>query len=120
MDNSSFRQNYPEFADTTKYPDAMLTYWTTVADIYVDTAKWDTLSDIGLSLALAHFLVLASGNQSLPGSGAGLVNSQAAGPVSVGFDTQATTEERGGNWNLTVYGTQFLRMARLIGGAAQL
>ena len=119
MDNVTFRGQFPEFSDIIKYSDAALTFWISVASAYVDPNKWQTLTDTGTSLALAHFLVLAARNQTgNPGQGTGLANSQSAGDVSVGYDTGSTTEEKGGMWNLTNYGQQYLRMARLIGGVA--
>jgi len=118
MDIATFRTNFTEFTDETKYPDAMLTFWMTVAGVYVSATKWAELYDIGMSLALAHYLVIAGNNASSPGSGTGLINSQSVGDVSAGYDTSSTIEDGAGNWNLTNYGQQFIRMARLVGGCA--
>ncbi len=120
MDNATFRQNFPEFNSSSDYSDPMLTFWSSVAGAYVDKTRWQGLYDVGMSLALAHHLVLAKNNKigGQPGNNTGLINSQSVGDVSASFDTNNTTEERGGQWNLTTYGQQFLRMARLVGGCA--
>jgi hypothetical protein len=119
FDKAAFRGAFPEFTSTVDYPDAMLTFQLLVAGAYVSEDKWSELYTVGMSLCLAHHLVLAKGNQSgTPGSGTGLVSGQSVGDISASFDTSSTSEERGGQWNLTTYGQQFTRMARLVGGCA--
>jgi len=121
MDKAAFRLAFPEFQDEDVYSDDVMTFWESMAGAYVSEVKWGTLYVQGMSLVLAHFLVLAKNNQSTPGGGTGLVSNQSVGDVSVGFDTTTTAEERAGQWNLTNYGQQYIRMARMIsGGAMQL
>jgi len=120
MDNATFRTNFTEFASTTTYPEAMLTFWTSVAGNYVSASKWGDAYDIGMSLVLAHLLVTATANQSGgTGSGVGLSNSESAGDVSIGYDTANYSEKDGGHWNTTSYGRQYLRMAKFMGGCAR-
>jgi len=118
---ASFRSSYPEFADITEFPDPQLTYWLGFAQLSLDAGRWGTWLDMGTSLWMAHNLTLearaimeaANGNN--PGITTGAINSKSADKVSVGFDTGASTEENGGHWNTTIYGTRYLRMARQIG-----
>lgn len=110
---ATFRQSFPEFADAAVYPDSMLDFWLVVSNVHCSETKWAALFDVGMSLCLAHHLKVAK-----DAGDAGLVSSESAGDVSVSLDTSSTTEERGGNWNLTTYGKQFIRMARLVGGCA--
>ena len=118
MDIATFRANMTEFADETKYPDSVITFPMKMAEAFCSASVWGNLFEIGMSLATAHFLVIAQNNLSSPGSGTDLVNSQSAGDVSAGFDTGSTIEQGGGNWNMTNYGRQFYRMSRLVGGVA--
>ena len=119
MDLAAFRTNFPEFASTTVYTEAMLTFWLTVAQVYVSETKWEDVYNTGLSLALAHFLTIAKNNiEGEPGESSGMINSRSVGDVSYSVDTAATLEENAGQWNLTSYGQQFIRLARMISGCA--
>jgi len=119
MDKEAFRKNFPEFASKVDYPDTVMTFWESVAGAYVSEVKWTTLYTQGMSLVLAHFITLAKNNQAgAPGQGSGLISNQSVGDVSAGFDTSSTIEDKAGQWNLTTYGQQYIRMARMIGGCA--
>jgi hypothetical protein len=118
MDIVTFRQSFPEFNDVAQYPDHMLSFWATVAGVHVSESKWGDVYTVGMSLALAHYLVLANNNRTEAGITTGPVNSESTGDISTGYDTSASLEEKAGQWNLTSYGKQFIRMARLIGGVA--
>ena len=119
LDNATFRQTFPEFADATKYPDAQLTFWLTFSANFVNAAKWGDAYDAGLSLVLAHHLVISGNNQASPGGGSTLSSGESAGDVSISYDTANMIEEKGGHWNTTSYGRQYLRMARFMGGCAR-
>lgn len=115
--NDTFRTNLPEFEDSSKYPDSMLTFQGRIAGIYCSEEKWGELYELGMCLAMAHFMTIAANNMTDAGNN-GLVSSESAGDVSISFDTGSVIEERGGDWNTTSYGRQFIRMARLVGGRA--
>jgi hypothetical protein len=117
MDKGAFRKAFPEFSDVTEYPESVMNFWESVASAYVSENKWGTLYVQGMSLVLAHLLTLAKNNQSGQ-QGAGPISNQSVGDVSVGFDTSSTAEDRAGQWNLTTYGKQYIRLARMIGGVA--
>lgn len=81
----------------------------------------------GVKLYVAHEITLAAQNQKAaatggsPGQSGGIANSKTVGSVSVGYDTTSTAEKDAGWWNLTNYGKQFIRLARIFGaGAIQL
>lgn len=121
MDKSAFRKNFPEFASQQDYPDTILTFWESMAGAYVSETYWTTLYTQGMSLVLAHFLVLAKGNKTDAGAGnGGLISNQSVGDVSAGFDTSNTTKAGAEEWNLTTYGQQYYRMARMLGFGVQL
>ena len=121
FDKDQFRLDFPEFADTTKYTDAMLTFWAGVGDLLLNVIRWADLRPTGMALFVAHNIILqaqhvenaAAGG--VPGTGNGLIASESAGPLSVSVDNNATVEEKGGNYNLTVYGTQFIRLSNIVG-----
>ena len=123
-----FRLDFPEFASTTKYTDAMITFWGTVGDLQLNANRWGSLRLYGLQLFVAHNVTLQAMDVAsaaipggAPGTATGLISNQNAGSVSVGIDTQASIEDAGGNYNLTSYGRSFLRMARMMGiGGLQL
>lgn len=74
LDLTQFRTIFPVFADTTKYPDALLETWYGVAGEYLGLSDyWNGLKGTTLDLALmqltAHLMwssVLLSGNKGAP------------------------------------------------------
>lgn len=119
---ASFRQNFPEFADTTKYPDAQVTFWLGYATrLLYSVDRWADMLDDGIQFVMAHQLALAARSQAAasaggaPGSTAGAVASKSVGGVSVSYDTGAALLQDGGYWNLTTYGIQFWQLAMLVG-----
>lgn len=127
MDNAQFRADFPEFASTTDYPGSMLDFWSGIAAELVDLTRWGTLYDQGVSLFVAHNIALqrkniqAAAGGGVPGSQSGAVASKTVGSVSVSYDTGAAMLPNAGHWNLTLYGMQYIQLARMIGaGAVQL
>lgn len=121
MDIATFRQNFTEFSDTAKYPDALVTFWLGVVTKMLRSDRWADLLDVGLGLALAHHLVLAVRDQGsaqtgkVPGAVQGVQTSKSVDTVSVSYDVSTVTNEGGGFWNMTSYGVRFLGMARMVG-----
>lgn len=127
MDIPTFRQNFPEFASTSVYPDAQITFWATVAEQQVNANVWQNLTSQGVQLYVAHEITIAAQNVQAaavggsPGQSGGIANNKAVGAVSVGYDASTQTEKDAGWWNRTTYGQQFIRLARMFGsGAIQL
>lgn len=117
----SFRATFPEFASAQTYPDAQVDFYIGLAGILLNPLRWLRTLDYGTMLFVAHNLALEfqaqksgqSGNA--PGWATGAVNNKSVDKVSVGFDVQSAMEEGAGHWNLTTYGTRFIRLARLMG-----
>ena len=127
MDAAKFRQDFPEFADTTKYPDPAVNLWLGLASTTLPADRWCDYLDIGMELFTAHNLALAAGNQATAAVGGapwqvkGPMTSKAVDKVSGGYDSGAATLDDGGFFNLTTYGIQFLQLSRMIGsGGIQL
>lgn len=118
---AQFRTDFPEFADVTVYPDATFTLWYGVATKLLNADRWGTLLDIGSELYVAHQLVLEArafaeaSAGAVPGSSVGPINSKSVDKVSIGYDTSSGTESDVGHWNLTIYGTRFIRLAKMMG-----
>jgi hypothetical protein len=124
---SDFRKAYPEFNDLGKYPDGLITGWATVATAMVNSCFWRSMTALGINLYVAHEITLEVQSQAAanvggtPGGQSGPVNSKMVGSVTVSYDTAQAVEKDAGHWGLTVYGKQFLRLARTFGaGGIQL
>lgn len=127
MDIPAFRTAFPEFTDTTVYPSPMITFWATVAEQMVPQPLWKMMWTQGVNLYVAHEITLASQNAKTaaiggtPGQQGGIASQKAVGSANVSYDPQTTTEKDAGYWNLTTYGKQFIRLARIFGaGPVQL
>ncbi|MDI2595018.1 DUF4054 domain-containing protein [Pseudomonas sp. 681] len=127
MDAAQFRADFPEFSDTTKYPDSAVNLWLNLGAKTLAPDRWCDYLDIGLELFTAHNLSIAAGNQlagavgGAPGQIKGPVNSKSVDKVSVGYNSGAVALQDGGFFNLTTYGIQFLQFARMVGtGGIQL
>jgi hypothetical protein len=117
-----FRSDFPEFTDTTLYPDSLVTAWLTVATTLLSNAsRWGTLLTTGQELVTAHYIVLQARDQAAasaggtPGTPSGLQASKSVGDVSVNYDYSRTTYEGAAFWNLTSYGQRYYAMARMMG-----
>ncbi|MGN5479517.1 DUF4054 domain-containing protein [Cupriavidus basilensis] len=121
MDVAQFRKDFPEFADTTRYPDSQVSFWLNVSVSMVNPQRWGELTDLGIELCTAHNLVL--GAKDVQAAAVGGILGQASGPlasksvdkVSASYDTGAATIDDAGAWNLTGYGVRYLTLARLMG-----
>ena len=124
---TSFRADFPEFADAVRYPDPMLAFWIKVAGSLLNAERWQDALDYGTELFVAHNATLhakrifEAANGAPPGINTGPINSKSVDKVSVGYDTGAASLEDAGFWNLTTYGTQFYQLANWMGaGPTQL
>lgn len=88
---------------------------------------WGDFRTTGVKLYVAHEITIAKQSASAAASGGtpgifgGVPNSKAVGAVNVGYDSTSTAEKDAGWWNLTNYGKQYIRLARMFGaGCIQL
>jgi len=118
---SQFRSDFPEFANTAIYSDALVQMWLTVAASLVNGARWMELTNIGLELVTAHHLVLSLRDQTaasvggVPGLMTGPTSAKSVDKVSTSYDTGAATLDGAGFFALTSYGIRFLTLARMMG-----
>jgi hypothetical protein len=127
MDVATFRQDFPEFADATAYPDAEVGFFLSLAEQLLPECRWGTIWPYAVALFTAHQLTVARRNQQTasaggaPGGVSGPTTAKAVDKVSVSYDAAAVTLEDGGFWNMSTYGIQFLQWARMFGaGGIQL
>lgn len=100
-----FRTRYPQWSDSTAYPDAYLDDVIQEASRCVADAFFGNKADDARLYLSAHILVMTS-----RGRGEG-VAAGAAGPASVAYRSAPE------NLDLTGYGQQFKRLVRVIGAA---
>jgi hypothetical protein len=127
VDIAAFRSNFPEFADTTAYPNTMITFWSGVAENLIREEVWVDLYQTGVQLYVAHELTLARQNVlsastgGVPGQSGGIASNKSVGSVSVGYDLNSNSEKDAGWWNMTTYGKQLYRLIKIFGaGCIQL
>lgn len=127
FDIGAFRTAFPEFADTTVYPNSLINVWAGFAEAQVRQCVWKSQVTMGRRLFTAHFITVEAQNLKaakvggVPGTSGGIANTKTVGTVSVSYDTVSTAESNAGFWNLTTYGKAFIRFARMYGaGAIQL
>lgn len=118
---TQLRGDFPALKDPSVFPDEVLNFWLTVAQQMVNLDRWGNLWSLGVELFAAHHSIIDIYNQDtvnnggIPGLNRGAINSESAGPVNLSYDTAGSSEEGGGHWNLTTYGTRYLHTARLMG-----
>jgi len=124
---ASFRASFPEFTDPVRYPDAAVNFYLTLATRMLRPQVWGDLLDQGVMLFMAHNLVLAMRAAkaatvgSAPGVASGAVSSKTVDKVSMSYDTAGTAVQGGGQYNLTIYGNQYLQLVSIVGlGGTQL
>lgn len=122
---SQFRDQFPEFCDTTTYPEDIVSRWIGIAVKLLPESRWQDMLDVGVGLYTAHHLAIQTRNMkagATPGQVSGVIASKAVDKVSVSYDTSAASLGlNAGHWALTVYGNQFLTLARMAGtGGIQL
>lgn len=113
-----FRAQFSAFADPNKYSDDTIAYWISfvTATSPIDEIRWGQFYELGLRLYVAHHLAI---NAATTASGSPLgpliATSKSVNGVSVGYSPEFGAEQGGGFWNLSVYGTEFLRYLKMAG-----
>ena len=127
MDLTQFRLDFPEFSDTTRFPNSSLTFWSGMGERLISADRFGDLYTQAVELFTAHNITLAAQNSAasaaggLPGGAGGPISSKAVGSVNVSYDNASVMLPNAGHWNQTVYGRQYIQLVRLIGqGAYQL
>ena len=118
---TDFRAIFPEFNSSATYPNGQVDFWIGFAYNFLNPYRWGNSINHGAALFVAHNLALEAKAQAsaagggVPGGEVGPVSSKSVGPASVSYDTGSGAEVNAGHWNLTTYGTRFIRLARMMG-----
>lgn len=117
---SSFRLQFPPFADAGKYPGPEVDFYIGLAYKLLIADRWGDVIDYGAALFVAHFLALnklaaTQGTAGIPGTAIGILTSGSVDKVSYGRDVNSVMEDNAGHWNMTTYGMTFIRFARMMG-----
>ncbi len=118
---NSFRQSFKEFANAETYPPDDVALWLDIAYKMLNASRWGNILDLGAQLFAAHNLALEARakkeaeNGAPPGGNVGPITSKSVDKVSVSYDTASGIEPDAGHWNLTIFGTRFIKMARMMG-----
>lgn len=118
---TEFRRKFPEFISQEVFPGPVLQTWLDFAAKMLPEDRWSTVHDMGICFFAAHYVSLQARGLAAATSGkqspntAGPVSSKSIGPASVSYDTSAGIELGAGHWNETLYGRQFIRMAKMMG-----
>ena len=127
MDAATFRADFPEFADTTAYPNGQVNFWIAAASKLLNADRWADMLDLGAELFTAHHLTIGKRDQTaaaaggIPGQVQGIQTSKAVDKVSASYDASAIAYDNAGFWNATSYGMRFFQLARMVGaGGVQL
>lgn len=129
--DNSFRQRFPEFGDVNVYLPSAIDFWRLVA--VGDTSVTPPLNgllnerrlgsqyDLLTQLFIAHNLVLEQQAQNsaavgaVPGLSTGPMSAKSVDKVSASYDTTSGLNPKDTHWNLTIYGTRFIRLVKLFG-----
>ena len=120
MTPDEFREIFPLFADTAKFPDARIQYWLTLGETQIVTARWGKLFRHGVALYAAHYLSLESnitsgGTYGKGGGGPITVASKTVGSVSKTESYSTLAYEGAGNYAETEFGRQFWDLIKQCG-----
>ncbi|HAT1603038.1 TPA: DUF4054 domain-containing protein [Raoultella ornithinolytica] len=112
--SNQFCTDFPEFSDTTRYPDAAVTFYLGQADVILNQ---DVLGDQFVYLAelfVAHYTELrgraiatAAVGGGVNTAGGGVLTSKSVDKVSASYDVSGIINPDAGFWNNTAYGREF-------------
>lgn len=127
LDESTFRQNMPMFADADQFPSAQFNFYLKLGVKLLSESRWDDLLDDGLTFYVAHYLTLYARDMAfvdvggIGGKVVGNETSKSIDGVSKSMDVSSVLNSDAGHWNQTTYGIQFYQLMMMVGaGGIQL
>ncbi|WHS97794.1 MAG: hypothetical protein LZT29_00671 [Pantoea stewartii] len=120
-----FRTDFPQFNNSTLYPDTQVQFRLNLADIQLDQNRLGRLFPYLVELFVAHYLTQQAGdNRSAAlgragGSSSGIVSSKSVDKVSVSYDNASTLNPAAGFWNNTRYGAEFYQTICMFGAGGR-
>lgn len=123
---SKFRTDFPQFADTTKYPDVQVQFRLNLADVLMSQSLYGaTMFPYIVELYVAHYMTLFAQDQrsaaagGAGGNASGVQSSKSVDKVSVSYDNSMTLNPDAGFWNNTRYGAEFYQLATMFGAGGR-
>jgi len=122
---TQFRNDFPQFANTTTFPDAQIQFRLGLADIQLDQNRFGSLFVYMVELFVAHYLYLYAADSrsalvgGAGGSNSGVLTSKSVDKVSMGYDTSATLDPNAGFWNNSRYGSEFYQTLCMFGAGGR-
>lgn len=124
---SNFRRDFPQFTDTTKFPDTVVQLRLNLADALIDGSAMGDMFPYLAELFVAHYMALYASDTAagalggVGGSTSGVVASKSVDKVSVSYDNSSTLNADAGFWNFSRYGAEFWQLLQFFGcGGIQL
>lgn len=121
-----FRNDFPQFNDEVKFPDAQIQLRLNFADKCLsENVSGSDVFPYWVGLFVAHYLTLyAMDSRSLQaggvgGSSSGVAAAKSIDKVSVSYDNSMTLNPNAGFWNNTRFGAEFYRWVRMFGAGGQ-
>ncbi len=117
---------YPQFMDNDALPAEMIEIYIEFANEAINIHKWGKQWKLGMSLFVAHFCTVYMMSFTPEGSSAaaviaagqtkGLISSKSVGDVSVSYDFSYAVQDVAtwGQFNLTMFGNQFVSIAKMM------
>ncbi|MCW2485727.1 DUF4054 domain-containing protein [Candidatus Symbiopectobacterium sp. NZEC127] len=109
-----FRDDFPEFSNTTRYPDASVNFYLGQADVLLDQNMQGDQFVYLAELFTAHYtelrgraLAAATAGGGVNSSGGGVLTSKSVDKVSASYDVSGIINPDAGFWNNTGYGREF-------------
>lgn len=127
IDEQSFRETMPVFADLVQYPTFQFNFYLNLGKKLLNEDRWEDLLDYGLTLFIAHYLTLYKRGMDADsvGGDAGKIvgneTSKSVDSVSKSMDVSGVIIADAGHWNQTTWGVQFYQLMMMVGaGGVQL
>lgn len=116
MTYADFIAFFPEFNNTTRYPQPVVEEWIPVAYDNLNVARFKRQIRLAVMLFVAHNIVLqardaqTNANGGIVGQASGPINSKSVDKVSAAYSADLTAIEGAGPWNYTTYGQRLYKM----------
>lgn len=122
---AQFRNDFPQFANATTFPDAQIQFRLSLADVQLNQNRFGAMFVYMVELFVAHYLFLyAADSRSASvggagGSNSGVLTSKSVDKVSMSYDTSATLNPNAGFWNNSRYGSEFYQTLLTFGAGGR-
>lgn len=111
---SDFRRDFPEFSDTTRYPDPSVNFYLGQADAILSEDMQGDQFVYLVELFTAHYtelrgrtLAATAMGACVSSAGGGVMTSKSVDKVSASYDVSGIINPDAGFWNNTGYGREF-------------